>query len=90
MTGEHDIDFLQAYADGELDPAAAAAVEKSLAADPKLRAKYESILSLRQLIRAIPDDDVPLERLRAKAVSAISQQPAVRRQSWRALAAAAL
>lgn len=91
MTGEHDIDFLQAYADGELDPAAAAAVEKNLAADPKLRAKYESILSLRQLIRTVPDDDVPLERLRAKAVSAISpQRPAEPRQSWRALAAAAL
>ena len=90
MTGEHDIDFLQAYADGELDPAAAAAVEKSLAADPKLRAKYESILSLRRLIRTIPDDDVPLERLHAKAVAAVSGQRADRRSSWRALAAAAL
>jgi anti-sigma factor RsiW len=90
MTGEHDIDFLQAYADGELDAAAVAAIEKSLAADPKLRAKYESILSLRRLIRTIPDDDVPLERLRAKAVSAVSGQRADRRSSWRALAAAAL
>jgi len=90
MTGEHDIDFLQAYADGELDPAAAAAVEKNLAADPKLRARYESILSLRRLIRTIPDDDVPLERLHAKAVSAVSGQRADRRSSWRALAAAAL
>jgi anti-sigma factor RsiW len=90
MTGEHDIDFLQAYADGELDPAAMAEFEKKLAADPKLRAKYESILSLRRLIRTVPDDDIPAERLRSKAVSAISQRPTQRRNSWRALAAAAL
>jgi anti-sigma factor RsiW len=90
MTGEHDIDFLQAYADGELDPAAMAEFEKKLASDPKLRAKYESILSLRRLIRTVPDDNIPAERLRSKAVSAISQRPTQRRNSWRALAAAAL
>lgn len=90
MTGEHDINLLQTYADGELDPAATAEVEKKLAADPKLRAQYQSILSLRRLIRTIPDDDVPLERLRAKAVSAVNSQRTDRRSSWRALAAAAL
>lgn len=89
MSGEQDIDFLQAYADGELDPIAASAAEKRIAADPKLRARYETILSLRRLIRTIPDEDIPAERLRSKAVSAIEPRTE-HKSSWRALAAATL
>jgi anti-sigma factor RsiW len=87
--------LLQAHADGELDLASAAALERRLASEPELRAQYEAILSLRRLIRSIPDEDVPLERLRAKVTSAIDRpipersSPA-RKNSWRALAAAAL
>jgi anti-sigma factor RsiW len=87
--------LLQAHADGELDPASMSGLERRLASEPELRAQYEAILSLRRLIRSIPDEDVPLERLRAKVASAIDRpvpersSPA-RKNSWRALAAAAL
>lgn len=87
---DEDSDLLQAYADGELDPAQAAAMRQKLASDPVLRAQYESILSLRRLIRTIPDDGIPLEHLRAKVASVVSSTPVERRYSWRALAAGVL
>jgi anti-sigma factor RsiW len=86
---DHDDSLLQAHVDGELDPASAAGVERRLAADSALRARYESILSLRRLLRAVPDDEVPLQRLRARIDAAIDK-PATKGRSWRALAAAAL
>ncbi len=66
------------------------ALERRFVSEPELRSRYESILSLRRLIRSIPDDDVPTERLRTKAISAIDQPDIGPRNSWRALAAAAL
>lgn len=86
---EHDDGLLQAYADSELDPATAAAFEQRLAADAGLRARYESILSLRRLLRAVPDDDVPSRRLRTR-INAALDVPMARGRSWRAIAAALL
>jgi anti-sigma factor RsiW len=86
---EHDDSLLQAYVDSELDPATAATFEQRLAADTGLRARYESILSLRRLLRAVPDDDVPSQRLRARIGAAIGK-PAARSLSWQAIAAALL
>ena len=54
LPSDHDDDLLQAHADSELDPATAADVERRLATDAGLRARYESILSLRRLLRAVP------------------------------------
>ncbi len=85
-----DDTLLQAHADGELDPASAAGVERRLAADAAFRARHESILSLRRLLRSVPDDDVPLSRLQAWIDAAISESVAEPRRSWRALAAAVL
>lgn len=85
-----DTDLLQAYVDGELDPSRAAAMRERIACDPSLRAKHDSIISLRHLIREIPDSDVPLERLRAGAVAATSREIGTRANTWRSLAAAAL
>ena len=85
-----DIERLSALADGELDAASAAALQRRLEAEPELRSRYEAILSLRQAIRAIPDDGVPLERLQTKAAFAARQPKAEGKSSWRALAAAAL
>jgi anti-sigma factor RsiW len=84
-----DENLLQAHVDGELDPASAAAFERRLASESALRMRYETALSLRHLLRAVSDDDVPLERLRAKINAAIAA-PAANGRSWRALAAAAL
>jgi anti-sigma factor RsiW len=86
---EHDDGLLQAYVDSELDPATAATFERRLAADAGLRARYESILSLRRLLRAVPDDDVPSQRMRTRIGAAIGE-PAARGRSWQAIAAAVL
>ena len=85
-----DLERLSALADGELDAAAATALQRRLEAEPELRSRYEGVLSLRQAIRAIPDDGVPLERLQVKAALAARQPEAGARSSWRSLAAAAL
>lgn len=86
---DRDDSLLQAHVDSELDPASAAAFEQRLAADPGLRARYESLLSLRRLLHALPRDDVPVDRLR-KRIDAGVEKRAGGRRSWRALAAAAL
>jgi len=43
---------LHAYADGELAPGEASALEERLAADPELRSRYEQILALRRVVEA--------------------------------------
>jgi anti-sigma factor RsiW len=88
-TLDHDDSLLQAHLDGELDLASAAAFEQRLAADPGLRARYESLLSLRRLLHAVPRDDVPVDRLRSRIDAAVESKAGGHR-SWRALAAAAL
>jgi len=80
---------LQAHADGELDPATAAEVERRLASETTLRARYESILSLRRLLRTLPAEEVPLARLQRKIDTAIGGR-AARSQSWQAMAAVLL
>jgi anti-sigma factor RsiW len=56
-----DNDELQmnAYCDGELDPASAIAFERRLAEDEHLNARYLRLVSLRRGVRAIPPFDVP-------------------------------
>jgi anti-sigma factor RsiW len=82
----NDERLLQAHADGELDPAAAAKFEQRLESEATLRARYESILSLRRLLRTLPDNDVPLERLQGKIRVAVSGGRD-RARSWQAMAA---
>jgi anti-sigma factor RsiW len=83
-----DQNLLQAHLDGELDPASAAEVERRLAANAALRTRYETLLSLRRLLRAVPEGDVPLQRLRTKIEAAIGRPAA--RGRWQAIAAAML
>jgi anti-sigma factor RsiW len=87
---EHDVELLQAYADGELDPATATSVERRFTSDVGLRARFEAILSLRRLIHTINDDDVPLDRLRSRVAAAVKKPTIERRKSWQAIAAAAM
>ena len=86
---DRDDGLLQAHVDGELDPATAAAFEQRLTADPGLRARYESLLSLRRLLHTVSEDEVPVDRLRKRIDAAVGKQAGDRR-AWRALAAAAL
>jgi anti-sigma factor RsiW len=76
--------WLNAYIDGELDPAHALEFEQRLAADPALAAEQARIVALRGAIR----ERVPRERaspeLRRRVAALARPQPA---PGWRALAA---
>jgi anti-sigma factor RsiW len=56
-----DNDELQmnAYCDGELDPASAIEFERRLVDDESLKAQYNRLLSLRRAVRSLPKYDVP-------------------------------
>ena len=45
---------LNAYCDGELDPASASEFERKMANDEQLTARYERLMSLRQAVRSFP------------------------------------
>jgi anti-sigma factor RsiW len=87
---------LNAYCDGELDPASANEFERRLASDASLKARYDRLLSLRQAVRAVPQVELP-PGLQARIQSRLdAERPGnvtvLRRRSWsfQALAAAAL
>jgi anti-sigma factor RsiW len=93
---------MNAYCDGELDPASAIEFERRLADDESLKAKYSRLLSLRRAVRSLPQYDVP-PGLQARIQSALdadrpgqvgrpAQVGRSRRRSWsfQALAAAAV
>jgi anti-sigma factor RsiW len=67
-----DNDELQmnAYCDGELDPASAIEFERRLAGDETLKAQYNRLLSLRRTLRSLPQYDVPAG-LQARIQSAL-------------------
>jgi anti-sigma factor RsiW len=56
-----DSDELQmnAYCDGELDPASAIEFERRLADDESLKARYDRLLSLRRAVRSLPQYELP-------------------------------
>ena len=99
-----DSDELQinAYCDGELDPASAIEFERRLADDEALKARYNRLLSLRRAIRSLPQPDLPPSlqaRINSKLdadgsglVGRPEQVGRLRRRSWsfQALAAAAV
>lgn len=87
---------LTAYCDGELDPAAAVAFERRLAADEFLRARYSRLMSLQQAVRSLPLADVPSD-LQARVQARLNAErpnnvTVLRRRSWsfQALAASAV
>jgi anti-sigma factor RsiW len=93
-----DNDELQmnAYCDGELDPASAIEFERRLAGDESLKARYTRLLSLRRAVRSLPQFDLP-PGLRARIQSALdadrprqASRPRQRSWSFQALAAAAV
>jgi anti-sigma factor RsiW len=79
---------LNAYCDGELDPASALAFERRLADDESLKARYERLLSLRRAVRSLPHTEMPqglLDRINSKLdADGSSQVVALRGQSERA------
>ena len=103
-----DNDELQinAYCDGELDPASAIEFERRIADDKSLKAQYNRLLSLRRAVRSLPQYEVPAG-LQARIQSALDAdgqanrsgqvgrpgqagRPRQRSWSFQALAAAAV
>jgi anti-sigma factor RsiW len=93
---------LNAYCDGELDPASAIEFERRLAADEILRARYIGLMSLRSTVRSLPQGELPAG-LQARIETAVDREyssqrnrerqaaRSVRRSwSYQALAAAAV
>jgi anti-sigma factor RsiW len=93
---------MNAYCDGELDPASAIEFERRLAGDEPLKAQYNRLLSLRSAVRSLPQFEVPAD-LQARIRSALdadrpgqANRPGsgarLRQRSWsfQALAAAAV
>lgn len=87
--GNDDL-MLQAYCDGELDPASALAFERRMANDEKLRAQHDKLTSLRGVLRSLPRGDEPphLQSRIDRALDAERPQPG--HWSWQGLAAAAV
>jgi anti-sigma factor RsiW len=50
---------MNAYCDGELDPASAIEFERRLADDESLKARYARLLSLRRAVRSLPQYEMP-------------------------------
>lgn len=88
---DNDELMLQAYCDGELDAATSMQFERRLSSDADLRRRADTIMALRQKIRALPADAVPSDlesRVRdAVANGHSSKADAARGWRWRALAA---
>jgi anti-sigma factor RsiW len=87
---------LNAYCDGEMDPASAIEFERRLANDEALKARYNRLLSLSRSVRALPQLELP-PGLRARINSRLdaddrrqASRPARRSWSFQALAAAAV
>jgi anti-sigma factor RsiW len=70
-----DNDELQmnAYCDGELDPASAIEFERRLSGDESLKARYSQLLSLRRAVRSLPQYGVP-SGLQARIQSALDAE----------------
>jgi anti-sigma factor RsiW len=77
--------LLNAYVDGELDPAHALEFEQRLAADPTLAAAHARLVALRGAIAARLPRERASPQLRRR-VAALARPPATA-PSWRALAA---
>ena len=88
MTQASDDPFLlvHAYCDGELDPANALALERRMAADPRLAAERDRVLALkRAMMKLKPAAAAPALRGRIERAVGV-RRPAVR-PTWSALAA---
>jgi anti-sigma factor RsiW len=99
-----DNDELQmnAYYDGELDPASAIEFERRLVDDESLKVRYDRLLSLRRAVRSLPQYEIP-PGLRARIDATLDAEDSgslrrlspvgrLRQRSWsfQALAAAAV
>jgi anti-sigma factor RsiW len=88
--------LLNAYFDGELDPASAREFERRLERDESLRARYDRLQKLQHAVRSVPQAEMP-PGLQARIQSRLDAErrnnvTVLRRRTWssQALAAAAV
>jgi len=89
MKPEDAARLLQAYADGELDPAASLEMEAALAASPALRAALERTRAMSAAIREKADYHAAPAGLAARIGRSLPDRPARRTSRWIFAAAAA-
>ena len=89
---EQDLLLVHAYADGELDPANALAVERRIAQDPALAVEHARIIALRRVLAERLPGETPagLQDRIGRAIGLAhndNERPTQIRPTWRALAA---
>lgn len=92
VTRGNDEWLLQAYCDGELDPASALAFEQRMAADEILAARHREIMELRHALSGLPQENVP-DQLVSRIDAMLDAEHKPQRawsKSWLSMAAAAL
>jgi anti-sigma factor RsiW len=82
--------LVHAYADGELDPANALALERRIAAEPALAEELKRVEALRQTLRERLPREAPPPHLRARIEAQVGLSRRSAPPSWRALAASAV
>jgi anti-sigma factor RsiW len=89
MTGTRGDESLlvHAYLDGELDPAAAIALEQRMTEEPALAAERERIQALRQLLQESLPPAAPPPDLRRRVEASLGLRASTPSSSWRAMAA---
>lgn len=89
LTGQEEI-LLNAYLDGELPPADAAAFERRLESEPRLVAELDARRAVRDLLRSGLDEDAPPAGLERRIMAGSRPPSSVRSRAWRSLAASFL
>jgi anti-sigma factor RsiW len=79
--------LVHAYCDGELDPANALALERRMAADPRLAAERDRIQALKSAMKRLKPAALPPTALRRRIESAVGLRRHAARPTWSALAA---
>ena len=79
--------LVHAYCDGELDPANTLALERRMAADPRLAAERDRILALKRAMTKLRPAAAPPPALRSRVERAVGMRRAAARPTWSALAA---
>ena len=92
MTGDDDEleIILNAYLDGELDPAGSRDFERRLAAEPALAGRLATLTALRAALRSDFADDLPSDGLRRRIETRFAEPRAAGWRAWRSMAAALL
>jgi anti-sigma factor RsiW len=83
LMSQKETALVNAYADGELDPANSLVIEEQMLRNPTLAAEYRHIAALQTLLRERLPHEMASPRLRARVEELVGMRP--QRTSWRTL-----